>query len=192
MKKSERGSAEKEKRSIWFFLFVLLAIFIVTTGASYLYLRDKFAVESTFIEEIEARRDQVQGENGKQVSRRLYGSGSDEPQGDKGMASRREALLVAAEDIIRKYVEPYNARLLDLYMDREGVMYVDFGDEIRRGLSLDAGQELKLIAGLYRKIQMTIPEFRALKILIDGREAESLAGHVDIRRPIGGDIAAYI
>ncbi|UCD34237.1 MAG: hypothetical protein JSU90_08000 [Nitrospiraceae bacterium] len=192
MKKSERSNRTTKTRNVWGFLFVLLVIFAVTAGASYFYLRERFAVESSFIDDIEARRDQSRRDSGEKTSGRLYGNGGDEPEGDAGMVSRREALLVAAEDIIRKYLEPYNARLLDLYMDREGVMYVDFGDEIRRGLSLDAGQELKLIAGLYRNIQSTIPEFRALKILIDGQEAESLAGHVDIRRPIGEDIAAYI
>jgi hypothetical protein len=32
-------------------------------------------------------------------------------------------------------------------------------------------------------LALNIPEIEAVKILIEGREAKTLAGHIDIRRP---------
>ena len=125
-------------------------------------------------------------------SLRLYGDSGRKQDDQDSAVLRKDTLLVVAEDIIRKYVKPYSVRLLDLYMDKEGVIYIDFGGELIKNFKGDALEELRIIAGLYRGIKSTVPGFTALKILIEGRETESFGGHIDISKPIGGEIAEAI
>jgi hypothetical protein len=77
-------------------------------------------------------------------------------------------------------------------MDKDGIIYIDFGDELKKNFRGDALEELNIIGGLYKGIKSAVPGFNALKILIEGRETESFGGHIDISRPIGEEIAESI
>ena len=174
------------------FLLVLIIVFAVSAGGSFFFFRGKFAFDSSFIADIEARKDRKAVEKPKQGPGRLYEGGRQEADIPDNTVFRPDAQLVAAEDTIRKYMGPHNVRLLDLYMDNEGVIYIDFGEEIKRNFSGGAVEELTLIAGLYKGIKAAVPGCTALKILIQANEAESFGGHIDISRPIGDEIAENI
>jgi hypothetical protein len=192
MKKSNRSKKSRKKTRFGLFLFVLVISFALSTGSSYFLLKDEFAFDSAFLADIEARQDK-EGLSGQgRDARRLYGAGKGESDSEGSVVLREDNLLVVTEDIIRNYVKSYKVRLLDLYMDKEGVIYIDFGDEFNKNFHGDAFEEVKVIAGLYGSIKSTIPGFSALKILIEGREADSLGGHIDISRPIGEEIAEHI
>ncbi len=171
---------------------VLVMLFAVSAGTSFFLFKDKFAFDSSFIADIESRQDKKVSESPKQETRRLYQADKQEQDSKDSVVLRKDTLLVAAEDIIEKYVKPYNVRLLDLYMDQEGVIYIDFGDELKRNFNGDAIEEIKIIAGLFSGIKSTVPGFTALKVLIEGSEAESFGGHIDISKPIGEEIAKHI
>ena len=192
MKKSRRIKRRPEKRGRGLFLFFLVIAFAASTGASYFYLKERFVFESSFIADIEARQDLAAKQGREKGSLRLYGDSGRKQDDQDSAVLRKDTLLVVAEDIIRKYVKPYSVRLLDLYMDKEGVIYIDFGGELIKNFKGDALEELRIIAGLYRGIKSTVPGFTALKILIEGRETESFGGHIDISKPIGGEIAEAI
>jgi hypothetical protein len=191
MKKSKRSKKSRKKTRFGLFLFVLVVAFAFSTGSSYFLLKDEFAFDSAFLADIEARQDKEGIGQGRDV-RRLYGAGKQESDREDSVVMRQDNLLVVTEDIIKNYVKTYKVRLLDLYMDKEGVIYIDFGDEFKKNFHGDAFEEFKILAGLYTSIKSTIPGFSALKILIEGREADSLAGHIDISRPIGEEIAKHI
>lgn len=174
------------------FLMVLVIIFAVSAGGSFFYFKDKFAFDSSFLADIVARQDKKTAEKPKTDSGRLYESSRQEPDIQDGTLIRQDAQLVAAEDTIRKYIGPYKVRLLDLYLDNEGVIYIDLGEEIKRNFSGGAIEELKLIAGLYKGVKAAVPGCTALKLLIQGSEAESFGGHIDISRPIGDEVAEYL
>lgn len=174
------------------FLFVLVVSFAFSAGSSYFLLKDEFAFDSAFLADIEARKDKEGLMGQGRDARRLYGAGKQESDTEDSVVLRQDTLLVVTEDIIRNYVKSYKVRLLDLYMDKEGVIYIDFGDEFKKNFHGDAFEEVKMIAGLYSSIKSTIPGFNALKILIEGREADSIGGHIDISRPIGEEIAKHI
>jgi len=174
------------------FIFVLIAVFVVSTGISYFYLKGKFAFDSAFIEEITSRQDIKEHKEQKEDLRRLYESKETASQNGDETAAVENLSLAAAEDIIRKYVKAYEVRLLDIYMDKDGVIYVDLGDELKKNFKGDASEELNIIAGLYKGIEQAVPGFTALKILIEGHESETLGGHIDISKPIGKEIAENI
>jgi hypothetical protein len=171
---------------------VLFISFSVSAGAGFFYFKEKFAFESSFIADIESRHALAERIKKKKTDMRLYDADKHISETESTQVFRKDTMLVVAEDIIRKQVKPYSVRLLDLYMDREGIVYIDFGDELRKNFHGDTLEELNILAGLFRQIKAAVPGFKALKILIEGREAESFGGHVDISKPIGKEIAEKI
>lgn len=192
MKKSRNAKKEPGKRKFWLYLFVLLISFAVSTGLSYFYLKDKFAFDSDFIAAIESRQAAARNMFREKGDNRLYGARNQDQADSDSVVLRKDAWLVVAEDTIRNYVKSYEVRLLDLYMDKEGIIYIDFGDELTRNFKGDALEELKIISGLYRGLKSSVPGFTALKILISGREIDSIGGHIDISKPVGAEIADVI
>ncbi|HBH60705.1 MAG TPA: hypothetical protein DDX85_02970 [Nitrospiraceae bacterium] len=192
MKKPAPGNNQLSKMNIGTFLLVLVIIFVISAGGSFLYFRGKFAFDSSFLADIEARQEKKAADGLKKDTDRLYGGGGKEPGNQDITVLRHDVQLVIAEDTLRKLIEPYDVRLLDLYMDNEGIIYIDFGEEITRNFSGGAIEELKLIAGLFQGIKTAVPECTALKFLIQGSEAESFGGHIDISRPIGDEVAEYL
>jgi hypothetical protein len=184
MKKSRRS----KKPGRWFFMLVLFISFSASAAAAYFYYKEEFTFESSFIADIESRQAAAELLKKKKADMRLY----DTSDAGSGLVYRKDTMLVVAEDIIRRHLKPYKVRLLDLYMDKEGIIYIDFGDELIKNFKGDALEELNIIGGLYKGIKSAIPGFNALKILIEGRETESLGGHIDISRPIGEEIAESI
>ncbi len=188
MKKTKKGK-KKTKNRRWPIVMVLLCVYLFSAGASYIFLKDKFAFESTFITEIEARL--ALNENKKKLKQtgRLYESSGSVPAVKSGTVPRKDRMLVIAEDTIRKLVEKYDVKLLDLYLDTDGVIYMDFSDELKKNYHMDISQELNFLTGLFNGVRSINPGLTAMKILIEGKEADSLGGHIDISKPIGEDIA---
>ncbi|RJQ23237.1 MAG: hypothetical protein C4560_00755 [Nitrospiraceae bacterium] len=169
------------------YVLALVAAFATSMGASYFLLKGKFVFDTSFITEIASRQAKTAAKTRGPEAPRLY-----ESAGRNDAESARTASLAATEDIIKKYLKPYGVRLLDLYVDRDGVVYIDLGDELKKNFRGDASEELGLIAGLYRSVGPAIPGFTALKILMEGHEADTLGGHIDISKPIGKEIAEDI
>ncbi len=192
MKKSKRNRIKHKKKRRWRYLFFLIVSFVISINISYFYLKEKFVFESSFIEDIESRHVKATQKEQEESSFRLYKSNEHAPAVRSGTVLRKDTLLVVTEDIIKKQVKPYGVRLLDLYMDKEGVIYIDLSDEIKKNFNGDALEELRIVVGLYKGIRSTILDFTALKILIEGKEVESFGGHIDISKPIGEEIAENI
>jgi hypothetical protein len=189
MKKTQRR-IKKTKKNFWYYLLVIILIFTISTIAGYLYLKPKFAFKSPFIESIEAQRHrkksleaEISAED-KKDSLRLYKSPTAK-QPENNIEAEKEILLVTAEDVIKKYIQSYGVKLLDLYIDKNGTIYADFSNELRKKFNGDVSEEYQIIAGLYKSIRTNIPDFNSLKILIEGKEVDSFGGHIDISQPIG-------
>jgi hypothetical protein len=152
-------------------------------------LQPLLAFKSSFIENIE-RASGKEPDDIKDTAKRLYASGSGNVSGSDKFS--RGALLSTAEDVIKGYIKPFKVTLTDLYMDKEGVIYADFSGELRKSFQGDAQEEYRIIADLYKRLRINIPGFLYLKILIDGKEAESFGGHILISKPIGDKIEGRV
>ncbi|MEK6527645.1 MAG: GerMN domain-containing protein [Nitrospirota bacterium] len=184
MKKTHR--IKKNSRRLRYLLAVLL-IFVISAAASYFYFKPRLAFKSSFIENIESHLPGTKPPAGEKNSQRLYNSQSESAAEDNRQTAP-DSTLVTAENTIKKYMEPYGTKLLDLYMDKDGTVYVDFSNELKKKFTGDAYDEYRIVADLYENIRINVPGFNALKILIDGKEAASIGGHIDISRPIGKEI----
>lgn len=186
MRKMRR--AGKLRLGMPFIIFLTLA-FAASMGASYFFLKGKFSFDSPFMEDIESRQTSAKQARRTEEPVRLYESGGNVRSGEWEISADA---LHGAENAIRKFMQTYKVRLLDLYVDSEGVVYVDLGPELRRDFRGDASEELGILSGLYRTVREAVPQVTALKVLIDGHEAETIGGHIDISRPLGESIAENI
>ena len=79
---------------------------------------------------------------------------------------------------------PPGTELRAIYVTLNGEAFVDLNLDVTRehgGGSLD---ELFTVYALVNALTTNLPEISAVQILIDGREVDTLAGHIDLRRPL--------
>ena len=63
--------------------------------------------------------------------------------------------------------------------------YVDLGGSIVSGHSGGALDEALAVYAIVNVLTVNLPEVTAVQILIEGREVDSLRGHIDLRSPLG-------
>jgi hypothetical protein len=79
--------------------------------------------------------------------------------------------------------------LLGLYKDASQVLYADLSDELRRNFQGDALDEYLLLKGIYETIISNLRDVQDVKILIEGKEAETLGGHLYLKFPLKNTVA---
>jgi spore germination protein GerM len=94
-----------------------------------------------------------------------------------------EALLDPAPPPLVRVV-PEGTRLRTLYLSAQGVAFVDLSGEASRNHGGGALDELYTVYSIVDTLTGNLPAITAVQILIDGREVDTLAGHVDLRRPL--------
>lgn len=80
---------------------------------------------------------------------------------------------------------PAGTELRAVYLAPGGDAFVDLNREVTRehgGGSLD---ELFTVYAIVNALTTNMPEISAVQILIEGREVDTLVGHVDLRHPLG-------
>ena len=95
----------------------------------------------------------------------------------------------AVEELIKGsqlgYISPFppQTKLRELYVDGSGVAYVDFSkDIVEKHLSGSSAE----ISTIYSVVNSLVYNFDAIKrvfILIEGREKETLGGHISLSKP---------
>jgi spore germination protein GerM len=94
-----------------------------------------------------------------------------------------EAQLSAPPDPLARAV-PDGTTVRGLYLTDRGDAFVDLSDEARvrhRGGALD---ELFTVYAIVNAVTVNLPAVARVQILVNGREVDTLAGHVDLRHPL--------
>lgn len=81
-------------------------------------------------------------------------------------------------------VIPAEVKLLGLYRDEDQMLYIDLSDEVRRNFRGDALTEYLLMKSLYESLVSNVRDFQDVKILVEGKELESLGGHFYLKYPL--------
>lgn len=79
---------------------------------------------------------------------------------------------------------PEGTTVRGLYLTDRGDAFVDVSDDARvrhRGGALD---ELFTVYAIVNSVTVNLPAVSRVQILVNGREVETLAGHVDLRHPL--------
>lgn len=79
---------------------------------------------------------------------------------------------------------PQNTTLRALYITEDGTCYVDLSADIRENHPGGAATELLTVYSLVNSLILNIAEIEAVKILIEGKESMTLAGHINLQHPL--------
>jgi hypothetical protein len=79
---------------------------------------------------------------------------------------------------------PSGTRLRALFVTPQGEAYVDLSGEVSRAHPGGSLNELLTIYTIVDALTANLPAVSTVQILIDGKEADTLAGHIDLRRPL--------
>ncbi|MBS3733268.1 MAG: GerMN domain-containing protein [Desulfobacterales bacterium] len=94
-----------------------------------------------------------------------------------------EALIAGPENGLMRTL-PGKTELRALYITGGGIAYVDFNGEVSEHHPGGVRSELLSVYSVVNSLILNTDGIRAVKILVNGKEADTLAGHVDIRLPL--------
>lgn len=79
---------------------------------------------------------------------------------------------------------PEGTRLRTLFLTEKGEAYVDLSPEIADKHPGGSLEELFTVYAIVNVLTVNLPSVKSVQILVDGREVDTLAGHIDLRRPL--------
>lgn len=93
-----------------------------------------------------------------------------------------ELIAGPQSDAVRTLAAEVKVR--ELFIDDQGTAYIDFSEALTLHHPGGPWSEMLTIRSIVQTLAENIPEIQWVQILIEGREVETLAGHIDIRRPL--------
>jgi hypothetical protein len=84
---------------------------------------------------------------------------------------------------------PPGAMLRGVYVTERGDAYVDLSREAVTAHPGGTLNELLTIYSIVNALTVNLPGIRLVQILIDGKEVQTLAGHIDLRTPLAKNLA---
>jgi spore germination protein GerM len=181
---------------------LIIAACVLAAAAAVLFIARNYFLfeENTATAALKAYQLYTAGEKEKEIS--LY-FGSQDTDGFKAVKSRiydtprqvnqvKQALLLLlagpGEAALR--VIPEGTMLRDVYIDANDIVYADFSQEI--GLNSPGGTTAEYLA-VYSILKTIFNNFswaRGARILVDGKETETLTGHISLEGIFRPDDAA--
>lgn len=79
---------------------------------------------------------------------------------------------------------PAGTALRGLYLSDQNEMFVDLDGTIRGKHPGGSMNEILTVYTIVNAITANLPNVQHVQLLVDGREVDTLAGHVDLRRPL--------
>lgn len=169
-------------KKIWIMLIVLF--FLIGAASSYLFFH-KFALPEKTITEKPVLNAPQESED--LFSLRFYYPIDHRLQIIEKRLPKRTKQISVAEAVIEEYFKgpgndkishiPQNVKLLGLYKDPYQILYIDLSDELRGNFQGDALSEYLLLKGFYESLISNLQDFYDFKILVEGKEIETLGGH---------------
>jgi spore germination protein GerM len=79
---------------------------------------------------------------------------------------------------------PAETKLRAIFLSERGDLFVDFTPELTTGHTGGSLDELFTVYAIVNAVTVNLPAILRVQILIDGKEVDTLAGHVDLRNPL--------
>jgi hypothetical protein len=79
---------------------------------------------------------------------------------------------------------PQGTTLRSFYLSERGEAFVDLGPEILTAHTGGSAAELLTVYAIVNAVTANLPAAVRVQLLVDGKEVDTLKGHVDLRRPL--------
>jgi len=103
-------------------------------------------------------------------------------------------LILQAKLVIRELLKgsrnggispiPEKTKLRELFITDEGIAFVDFSKEIQENQFFGSAGEIAAVFSIVNTLAYNFKSIKRVFILIEGREKETLGGHIDLKRPL--------
>jgi spore germination protein GerM len=125
-------------------------------------------------------------------------------EGDSLVAVRREVALAEGIDAQGRQIVmaqlgpapaphvsviPKGTTLRAFFVTERGDAFVDLSPEVSTAHPGGSLTELLTVHAIVNAVTANLPAIQRVQITVNGKEVDTLAGHVDIRRPLGRDAA---
>ena len=113
------------------------------------------------------------------------------PLADGTVPQAREILQAQFEAAPEPYasVIPEGTLLKAFYVTERGDAFVDVSSDVSTRHPGGSSTELLTVYAIVNVVTSNLPTIQRVQILIDGREVDTLAGHVDLRGPLERDFS---
>jgi len=91
---------------------------------------------------------------------------------------------LAAAPVGHVSVIPAGTTLRALFLTPRGEAYVDVSRDIVTGHPGGSLHEFLTVYAIVNAITINLPDITAVQVLVDGREVDTLVGHLDLRHPL--------
>ena len=112
----------------------------------------------------------------------LYGEGTTE------QAKRIVEAALATPAAPNLSAIPAGTKLKALYLTSKGEAYVDLSPEVQKNHPGGTTSEMLTVYALVNTLTSNLPAITGVQLLIDGKEIDPLAGHLDLRRPLAQNL----
>ena len=112
-----------------------------------------------------------------------YGDGAD----DQAREIIAAQIAPAVEPLVSAV--PPGTTLRAVFITKSGDAYVDLSREARSAHPGGTLNELLTVYTIVNALTANLPAVTAVQLLIDGKEVDTLSGHVDLRRPLVKNLA---
>jgi spore germination protein GerM len=117
---------------------------------------------------------------------RLTSVDRDVPYADQPADQARRILEAQLAPVTTPLVSaiPAGTTLRALFVGQDGTAYVDLSREVMTAHPGGSDAELLTVYSLVEALTTNLPAITSVQLLVDGKAVDTLAGHIDTRRPI--------
>ena len=121
---------------------------------------------------------------------RLTSVERDVAYGDGVDAQAREIINTQMAQVAEPLVSaiPRGTTLRAVFITKSGDAYVDLSREARTAHPGGTVNELLTVYTIVNALTANLPAVTAVQLLVDGKEVDTLSGHVDLRRPLAKNL----
>jgi spore germination protein GerM len=170
---------------LWMVLFVWLPRWYSRPGTPAVATRPVPAPAEASVRKIKARLYYVADDG-----QRLMGVEREVPFAERPSDQAREIVMaqLAAPEAPLVSAVPAGTTLRALFLTADGQAFVDLSPQVSSAHPGGSLNELLTIYTIVHALALNMPAITSVQLLVEGREVETLAGHVDVRRPLSRNL----
>ena len=114
--------------------------------------------------------------------------------GERNKITKKDRLEEEAKELVAELIQgpkgkliptlPPQTRLLSLHVDEEGLAKVSFSKAFTTDHPGGSSAEIMTVYSIINSLTTNFPQIKRVQILVEGKEIESIAGHLSLKRPI--------
>ena len=108
------------------------------------------------------------------------------PFGEGAVEQARQIVEAQIAPVVEPLVSaiPPGTKLRAIFVTERGEAFVDLSRDLLAGHSGGSTNELLTVYSIVDALGANLPAIHSVQILVEGKQVETLAGHVDLRRPL--------